>query len=78
VSTLTPNFYAEGGSVEPIYTNVSEGCIREEKLTIDLYVWFEERKGKQQKGSLLSTRCPKHYEELSFLLGSDPAKHRRV
>jgi hypothetical protein len=45
LSTLTGNFYAEGEAVEPIYQNVSDARIREEKLTIDLYAWFDEWKG---------------------------------
>ena len=40
MSVLTGNFHAEGGGVEPIYEEISEGRIREEKLTIDLYVWL--------------------------------------
>src|ERR1035441_7478237 len=37
LSVLTGNFYSENGAAEPIYKAVSEGRIREEKLTIDLY-----------------------------------------
>jgi hypothetical protein len=53
LSALTGNFHAEGGTVEPIYKEISEGRIREEKLTIDLYVWLREWKGKQQKRSTM-------------------------
>ena len=66
------------GAVEPIYKEISEGRIREEKLTIDLYVWLNEWEGKQQKGRLYFNNGSKHYAALSALLGSDPAKHRRV
>jgi hypothetical protein len=75
---LTGNFYAEGGGIEPIYKEVSEGRIREEKLTIDLYVWLNEWKGDQQKGSAFFTESSEHYVSLSALLGSDPARHRHV
>jgi hypothetical protein len=78
LSVLTGNFQAEGGVVDPIFEQISEGRIREEKLTIDLYVWLNEWKGKQQKGSLYFNAGPKHYVALSALLGSDPANHRRV
>jgi hypothetical protein len=78
LSVLTGNFYAEGGVVDPIFKQISEGRIREEKLTIDLYVWLNEGKGKQQKGSLYFIAGSKHYAALSALLGSDPANHRRV
>lgn len=78
LSTLTGNFHAEGGMVEPIYKEISEGRIREEKLTIDLYVWLREWKGKQQKGTLFFNEGSKHYARLSALVSSDPANHRRV
>ena len=78
LSVLTGNFYAEGGVVDPIFKQISEGRIREEKLKIDLYVWLNEWKGKQQKGTLYFNAGSKHYAALSALLGSDPANHRRV
>jgi hypothetical protein len=78
LSILTGNFYAEGGVVDPIFKQISEGRIREEKLTIDLYVWLNEWKGNQQKGSLYFNDGSKHYVGLSALLGSDPANHRHV
>ncbi len=78
LGVLTGNFYAESGAVEPIYKNISEGRIREEKLMIDLSLWFDERKGIQQKGSLFFSRGSKHYAALCALLGSDPSRHRRV
>jgi hypothetical protein len=78
LSVLTGNFHAEGGAVEPIYKEISEGRIREEKLTIDLYVWLNEWKGKQQKGTLYFNAGSKHYGAVSALFGSDPSKHRRV
>ncbi len=78
VGVLTGSFYAENGAVEPIYRNISEGRIREEKLIIDLYVWFNEWKGNQQRGSLFFNRGSKHYSALCALLGSDPSRHRRV
>jgi hypothetical protein len=78
LSVLTGNFYGEGGIVDAIYKQVSEGRIREEKLTIDLYVWLREWKGKQQKGTLYFNNGSKHYAALSAHFGSDPAKHRRA
>lgn len=77
LGVLTGNFYAESGAVEPIYRSVSEGRIREEKLTIDLYVWFNEWKGSEQKGSIFFNRS-KHYAVLCGLLSSDPSQQRRV
>lgn len=78
LSVLTGDFHAESGAVDPIFKQISEGRIRDEKLTIDLYVWLNDSKGKEQKGSLYFVSSSKHYVALSALLGSDPAKHRRV
>jgi hypothetical protein len=77
LGVLTGNLYVEGGGVEPIYKSISEGRIREEKLTIDLYVWLNEWKGEAQKGSMYFI-SGRHYESLCKLLGSDPARHRRL
>lgn len=78
LAVLTGNFYAKGGAVEPIYKSVSEGRIREEKLTIDLYVWFDEWKGEETRGSRFFNNGSKHYASLCALLGSDPDQHRRL
>jgi hypothetical protein len=40
-SVLTGNFHVRGGADEPIYKQYSEGRIREEKFTIDLFVWWD-------------------------------------
>ena len=79
IFTLTGNFYAETGAIDPIYKNVSEGRIRTEKYTIDLYVFKDDFPGGlgtehiyfQNKGS-------KHYFRLCELLGSDPLTHKLV
>lgn len=76
VGTLTGNFYAEGGSVEPIYRNVSEGRIREEKHTIDLYVWVDDWEPEKRK--MFFNNGSPYYAALTALLGSDPSKHRHV
>jgi hypothetical protein len=62
---------------DPIYNRLADR-IRAEKLTVDLYVWLNKSKGQQQKGTLYFNAGSKHYVALSALLGSDPAKHRRV
>ncbi|GAC1440521.1 MAG: hypothetical protein NVS1B11_32350 [Terriglobales bacterium] len=78
LAVLTGNFYAESGAVEPIYKNISEGRIREEKFTVDLYVWFNEWKGPEQEGSYYFNNGSRHYATLCSLLGSDPTRHRSV
>ena len=79
VSVLTGNFYADNGSIEPIYAQYSEGRIKEEKLTIDLYVWHDEW---EQREHLLyrffyNQRSP-YYAALCVLFNSDPQRHRKV
>jgi len=44
-SVLTGLFFAEGGSLHPIYTKYSEGRIRKEKFQIHLYIWMDDFKG---------------------------------
>jgi len=78
LGVLTGNFYAESGAVKPIYKHISEGRIRDEKLTIDLYVWLNAWKGEEQKWSLYFIAGSKHYAGLSAQLGSDLANHRHV
>jgi hypothetical protein len=77
LAVLTGNFYAESGEVAPIYKNYSEGRIREEKKTVDLYIWFNEWKGRDQKGSHFFIDNGPHYQNLCSLTGSDPLLHRR-
>jgi hypothetical protein len=43
-SIMTGNFYAQGGAIEPIYTQYSEGRIRNEKFLIDAYIWWDDWK----------------------------------
>ncbi len=77
VAVMTGNFYVEGGGAEPIYTAYSEGRIKEEKFAIDLYVWFEELKGRDEKGFHYFITNGPHYAALCALLGSDSSKHVR-
>ena len=78
VAVLTGNFYAESGAVEHIYKQYSEGRIRQEKHTIDLYVWHDDYLGTTQKEKLYFNSGSKHYVALCTLLGSDAAKHVRI
>lgn len=78
LSILTGDFFVEGGRREPIYRNISDGRIRLEKGTIDLYVWFDEWKGPDQKGSFYFYRDSPHYALLCGLLNSDPTAHKFV
>jgi hypothetical protein len=69
-SVLTGNFYAKDGSVEPIYTEYSEGRIREEKLAIDLYIWRDEWRPPEKVGGCF-WKNPKYREVLRKLLPSE-------
>jgi len=77
IGVLTGNFYARGGAVEPIFEQFSNGRIREEKLAIDLYVWWDCWKDAQRL-RLWFWRDSKHYANVWALFDSDPAAHRKV
>jgi hypothetical protein len=78
VGVLTGNFYAKGGVVEPIYEQFSNGRIREEKLTIDLFVWWDEWKVPEERPRMWFWRDSKYYVTVCSLVGSNPAAHRKV
>lgn len=42
ISTLAGNFYSQSGDIDPIYKNISEGRIQEDKYIIDLYVFKDD------------------------------------
>ena len=79
VSTLTGNFYAESGAIDPIYKSISEGRIREEKYTIDLYVFKDAFPGGRKKEHIyFQNKGSRHYLRLSELLRSDPSSHKVI
>jgi hypothetical protein len=79
ISTLTGNFYAEGGAVEPIYKSVSDGRIKAEKYTIDLYVFKDDFPGGLDKEHIyFQNKGSKHYLRLCELLGSDHSLHNVI
>ncbi|PYP82155.1 MAG: hypothetical protein DMG65_26980 [Candidatus Angelobacter sp. Gp1-AA117] len=78
VSVLTGNFYSESGSIDPIFKEFSEGRIREEKHTIDLYVWCNDYPGAKNTEQFFWNESSPHYQTLCSVLGSDPKKHKRV
>ncbi len=47
LAVLTGCFFAADGSTVPIYKQFSEGRIRNEKLQVDLYLWFDSFKANQ-------------------------------
>lgn len=77
IGVLTGNFYAKDGEVEPIFELYSNGRIREEKLTVDLYVWWDCWKD-ARRPRLWFWRDSKHYTNVCTLFNSDPAAQRKV
>lgn len=54
ISVLTGDAYCESGEVIPMFCGYSEGRIREEKLRVHLYLWFNDWK---------PTHCQKFFPE---------------
>lgn len=77
LGVLTGNFFGADGTVEPIFENFSNGRIRDEKMTIDVYAWWDCWK-KPLKPRLWFWENSPHYASVCAILGSDPAAHRKV
>lgn len=77
VSVLTGNAYCEGGEVWPIFREYSEGRVREEKLRVHLYLWFNEWKpGKPQM--FFPEVHSAHHATLCRHFGVDPIAMKRL
>lgn len=76
IGVLTGNFYGASGVVEPIFNEYANGRIREEKMTIDAYVWWDCWKNAQPR--IWFWRNSPHYASICSILRSDPAAHRKV
>ena len=77
LGVLTGNFYGEGGVVEPIFEQFSNGRIREEKVTIDAYLWWDGWKSDPRPRHWYWHNSP-HYANVCAILQTDPAAHLRV
>jgi hypothetical protein len=66
-SVVTGNFYAQSGVVEPIYAEYSDGRIREEKLLIDAYIWWDDWHPPEKFARLLLSESP-HAQTIKALL----------
>ncbi len=69
-SVLTGNFPADSGIDYHIFGKFSEGRIRDEKKTIDLYLWLDFFNPKNQWH--FSRQHEAHFEELCRLLSTEP------
>ncbi len=77
IQVLTGNAYCDSGEVIPIFFEYSEGRIREEKLRVHLYLWFNERKeGKPQM--FFPEIHPSHHLTLCRHFGKDPSTIKRL
>ncbi len=77
ISVLTGNAYCESGDVWPMFREYSEGRVREEKLRVHLYLWFNEWKpGKPQM--YFPEIHPIHHAALCRHFGVDPAAMKRL
>jgi hypothetical protein len=77
LAILTGNFYAEGGGVHNIYGQFADGRIREEKTTIDAYIWWNAWKNDPKPRLWFWNNSP-HYVDTCKLLGVDPDAPIRV
>jgi hypothetical protein len=76
IQVVTGNAYCEGGEVIPMFRGYSEGRIREEKIRIHLYLWFDEGESEPKKFWMQSHAA--HHSSLCRYLGIDPALIKRI
>jgi len=74
ISVFTGNFYTSAGEAEPIYRQYSEGRVKEDKVKIDLYVWWNEWMSREPRPHF--NDVSPFYLSLCELLKSDPRLHR--
>ena len=77
LGVLTGNIYAEGGIVDPIFKEFSDGRIMYEKMTIDVYIWWDGWKGNPRPRHWYWENSP-HYANVCALLHTSPAAHVKV
>jgi len=71
-SVLTGNFYPAEGAPEPIFRNISEGRIRQERFRIHLYLWFDADRDKPHM--VFSQSNPAHDAALCRYFGVKPER----
>jgi len=77
IQVLTGNAYCEVGEVWPMFREHSEGRIREQKLRVHLYLWFNDWKpGKPQM--FFPEIHPEHHAALCQYFSVDPAGLKRL
>jgi hypothetical protein len=77
IQVLTGNAYCESGEVIPMFREYSEGRIREEKLRVHLYLWFNEWKADGPQMFFPEVHAA-HHSALCRNLNVDPAAMKRL
>lgn len=77
IQVLTGNAYCESGNVMPMFREYSEGRIREEKLRVHLYLWFNEWKGGDPQMFFPEIHAA-HHVALCGCFGVNPAQLKRL
>lgn len=77
IQVLTGNAYCESGEVIPMFRQYSEGRIREEKLRVHLYLWFNEWKPGEPQMFFPEVHAA-HQSALCRYLSVDPAAMKRL
>ena len=69
LSTVTGNFFAEGGKIDYIYGKYSDGRIKEKKQRVHMFVWLEPT---GEHYFLFNDLKGHHQRDLCSWLGKDP------
>ncbi len=77
IQVLTGNAYCESGEIWPMFREYSEGRIREEKLRVHLYVWFNEWKAGDPQKFFPEVHAV-HHAALCGHFRADPAAMKRL
>ena len=77
IQVLTGNAYCESGEVIPMFREYSEGRIREAKLRVHLYLWFNEWKAGDPQKFFPEVHAP-HHAALCAHFAVDPAEFKRL
>ena len=77
IQVLTGNAHCESGAVIPMFGEFSEGRIREEKLRVHLYLWFNEWKAGVPQMFFPEVHAI-HHAALCRYLSVDPVAMKRL
>ncbi|HSW11840.1 MAG TPA: hypothetical protein VLI06_03300 [Solimonas sp.] len=75
IGVTTGQFVSEGGRLHKIYTQYSDGRIKDEKKRIDLFIWLDDCK---LRGLLWSQAHDNHHQALCRVMGVNPSDIRTI